>query len=592
MTFTADRPGNAMRLLVRSPPHELEALSGYMLRLCHLNGYKKLTWAVGTFHASVRKNPRLTHILPLLANATGISIETLRRHAYNTPMGSLTSFKGHKFQSRFVNIQDPKVCPQCMKMSMVLPFYWDFELLRACPEHGIILVSKCPSCNERLSWGRSCIHRCKCGYDLRKSAQLAAPSPLIWYSAVLLSKLGIERPHRKCAASPQIANFTLNELFLLTVFFGGLSATSSARLSQYASERRSGDISTWVERTANILLGWPESFHVELERLRKNRGLSPRCAFRPMIAYLQNCQSSSFDFVIDEFRNFVEQQTQIRRFANPANGRGIVWHRSKASEMLGVGKKAVLQLVQDGVLQTEKYRAASRPLLTREHVEELLNRIEKIAIPAPISSFKLQGLILGAQLPGRYNVAKLLGMAFRGNLQIFLTDPDQRGLKRYSISETQLMEELTKEEIRNQDCLSSAAAKVILKCTDSQLHSLLEGSAIRTVFRKSGKGRKISKSDLIAFAETYLLCCILAKEFGVTTHTMKKIAEYLFIPWAHIPDANNVPLYWYKKDINSHYEQITLLVNLFKQHASQERPWDVIRNEANAILGDHRPAES
>lgn len=586
MTFPNDQRGDATRLVVRSPPDKLEALSGYMLRLTHLNGYKKLAWLVGSIPGSIRSRAGLTHTIPDLAQVAGVPEDLLRRHAYFTPKGSYTWFLGHKFLTRFLNIRDPKVCSQCLKRRMVLPFYWDFEFFCACPEHGTLLLSACPACDKKLSWGRRCLHQCDCGYDLRRSASQAAPAPLVWYSSVLLSKLGIGAPHQNGGAEQYIPALSLNDLFLLTVFFGGLSATSPVRQSLYAIERKTGDLSTWVERTAAVLLGWPDAFHTELGRLRRDAGLSPRSGFTPLIRYLRQIRTPSFDFVKEEFALFVQRQSEMRRFAHPPSGRGKAPGRAMSSDMLGVGKKVERQLIADGVLETERYRAASKSILTKENVETLISRLEEIAAPPINDGRTLRPLALGARLIGRRNAAKLVEMAFNGKIRIFLTAPHERGLKRYSVAEDEIVGDLLETEIYDQDFISSHSARAMLRCSDHQLHYLLAANVIRKTHRKRREGSGIFKSDVIKFSTDYTLCSALAAELGVAPLTMKKITEYLLIWPMPVPGAKKVPIFWLKEIIDLRYRQITCLVDLFKQHASHDHPWNIISYRASALLAE------
>lgn len=585
MTFPNDQHGDATRLVVRSPPDKLEALSGYMLRLTHLNGYKNLAWLVGSIPGSIRTRAGLTHTIPDLAQVASIPEDFLQRHAYFTPKGSYTWFFGHKFLNRFLNIRDPKVCPRCLKTRMVLPFYWDFEFFCACPEHGTLLLSACPACDKRLSWGRRCVHQCDCGYDLRRSVPQAAPAPLVWYSSVLLSKLGIGAPHQNGGAERYIPALSLNDLFLLTIFFGGLSATSPVRQSLYAIERKTGDLSIWVERTAGVLLGWPDAFHTELGRLRRDAGLSPRSGFAPLIRYLRQIRTPSFDFVKEEFAKFVQRQSEMRRFAHPSR-KGKAPGRAMSSDMLGVGKKVERQLIAEGVLETERYRAASESVLTKENVETLISRLEEIAAPPINDGRTLRPLALGARLIGRRNAAKLVEMAFNGKIQIFLTAPHERGLKRYSVAEEEIVGDLLEKEICDQDFISSHSARAILRCSDSQLHYLLSAKVIRKTHRKCGKGSGIFKSDIIHFVKNYTFCSNVAAELGVAPLTMKKITEYLLICPIPVSGAKKAPIFWLKETIDLRYSQITCLVNLFKQYASHDRPWDIISCRASALLAE------
>jgi hypothetical protein len=66
----------------------------------------------------------------------------------------------------------PRVCPQCLAEHGIAMAIWDLTLFVACPKHACLLIDTCPACATRISWKRSKIAICRCGFRLAD-----APAP-------------------------------------------------------------------------------------------------------------------------------------------------------------------------------------------------------------------------------------------------------------------------------------------------------------------------------------------------------------------------------------------------------------------------------
>lgn len=77
------------------------------------------------------------------------------------------------------------VCPCCLEESVYLRQRWEHAFVTACPQHGCLLIEKCPACCNWLSPEREHIELCPCGHDLRTSRSIQATPLHLWLSALL-----------------------------------------------------------------------------------------------------------------------------------------------------------------------------------------------------------------------------------------------------------------------------------------------------------------------------------------------------------------------------------------------------------------------
>lgn len=80
------------------------------------------------------------------------------------------------------------ICPCCLTDEVYLRQHWEHAFITACPEHGCLLIEKCPACSNWLSPEREHIELCPCGHDLRTSPSTQAAPLHLWLSALLSKK--------------------------------------------------------------------------------------------------------------------------------------------------------------------------------------------------------------------------------------------------------------------------------------------------------------------------------------------------------------------------------------------------------------------
>lgn len=68
---------------------------------------------------------------------------------------------------RYFQPARPRVCPKCVETAPHGDrLVWSFRPLGICPEHGAVLLTRCPGCRSSFSSLRLDLVRCRCGYTL------------------------------------------------------------------------------------------------------------------------------------------------------------------------------------------------------------------------------------------------------------------------------------------------------------------------------------------------------------------------------------------------------------------------------------------
>ena len=165
-------------LLVKPNPIAGESWPGFLLRLSDENGFPSMHWlagyaegaAVGYAKQSITamfSQPMRQRLITML---DGSMIKTHILHIpYVRPVGRIVHvvWQDVEIPSTHFRIERPQICPLCVTDSGFLRESWDLTWATACSTHCVRFIDACPSCTSPLSWRRSRIAYCDCGYDLR-----------------------------------------------------------------------------------------------------------------------------------------------------------------------------------------------------------------------------------------------------------------------------------------------------------------------------------------------------------------------------------------------------------------------------------------
>ena len=245
-----------------------------------------------------------------------------------------------------------------------LPAVWELSLWTACPLHGCRMVCECQACGKALSWSRKRLDRCCDGTPFDLFGVVPAPKATVQLLRRLASVLGFQAP---AVTDTIIASLTdglsAMEICELVWLLGRLEAGRSAT-AEKLSLPNAAEV---VEAAALILSGWPDAFHIVLERVYAARAVSAvsmKCSLGPLFRRIyshrssSNRQSAKLLFVYEEFRRFNGQRNgwAHSRSYLPA-GAGATGRAAlgELSSRLGVNWRSVCRLVRSGMVPSVQH---------------------------------------------------------------------------------------------------------------------------------------------------------------------------------------------------------------------------------------------
>ncbi|MDT7806722.1 MAG: hypothetical protein QOJ70_535 [Acidobacteriota bacterium] len=165
------------RLLVRSAPKPDESLMGFLVRLTEENGYDTPSWIMRFVRVDYKQlNNCAIAFKPAeelikLAALTGNEVSALTALGYPpadiSGQEDIVLFEGTPIYKYLINVDSPRVCPECLRDFGYCRRVWDLSLVTACALHRRLLLDKCPKCVSALRHNRGSMSICLCGYDYR-----------------------------------------------------------------------------------------------------------------------------------------------------------------------------------------------------------------------------------------------------------------------------------------------------------------------------------------------------------------------------------------------------------------------------------------
>lgn len=173
------------RLIVRPPTKPNESLLGYLSRLAEENVFQSalpLVWLTNldtkddkaTIIKYIKRISSGEINLKDLAYISGERETDLEIKCYRLLERGIEGFPDfHLFMdaqiaSYSLRFEFPRFCPDCMREDPYHRFFWDYVPLTCCPIHKKLLMDICPNCHKQISWARSSILHCECGYNFLK----------------------------------------------------------------------------------------------------------------------------------------------------------------------------------------------------------------------------------------------------------------------------------------------------------------------------------------------------------------------------------------------------------------------------------------
>lgn len=200
-----------------------------------------------------------------MAYLLGLGDQQFRRLSLWHESRTLVNVLGHDVHHEMVRHRRRAVCPACLADSQHHRAIWLMDILPVCAAHGAWIMHACPGCKRPLSWQGAGVHRCRCGFDLRRA------EPEIAASGAGPGILGLDAVFHGQAEAP--LGLAFGNLLQVVVRLG-LYALGQEGLINH-SQRLAGFIRAHRTSLPDImtagweaLADWPGSFHACLAKVR------------------------------------------------------------------------------------------------------------------------------------------------------------------------------------------------------------------------------------------------------------------------------------------------------------------------------------
>ena len=299
-------------ILTRHPrPVPTESLMGYFLRVSHANGFKT-PWTLFARCGLEQFEVRGTGIrYKKIAKICNCAQEWLESISYRGVRACRECrLLNHPVSRLDLDLDNPKLCPYCVRQKGFIEAHWDLRFMIGCPVHSCFAVSSCPGCHAPVSWFRPSLLRCECGASFGESSPAAIADAEASLLEVLRAKvLGLLPLADFGAGLPVNALFDLQlreTLRLIGVLHASDLATSCAGSVEADHEHP-------ISAAARILSDWPNRFFELLSKLgsRESEGsIDLRVRFAPLYNALLRGRSSreSAEFIRLAFLDFVSNR--------------------------------------------------------------------------------------------------------------------------------------------------------------------------------------------------------------------------------------------------------------------------------------------
>lgn len=247
---------------IQALPRDAESASGFMLRLCNLNG-AQVKDAMAYCRAAQRAKP-LASEADLLAELAGAASDwfghRLPRPQARDQWPEVGLF-GHTWREPWLlRGAHQQVCATCLDETGIARLEWDLVAYPVCHIHGIPLQDACGVCGNAISPDRPALDVCNCGAYITTATRPArAIEPRLiswvsWLSQQLLPEDTPSHPADNASIAHELRGTSPDGAFrLILAFAGGIKALRGSRLSGEKAWLRSDDVASLLTRGLNAL---------------------------------------------------------------------------------------------------------------------------------------------------------------------------------------------------------------------------------------------------------------------------------------------------------------------------------------------------
>ncbi|WP_084414757.1 TniQ family protein [Chitinibacter tainanensis] len=488
-------------LLFRPILQPCESVASFFLRASEGNGYKnaremflahRVNYIYSPSFSTARSIDRLVNIFGLFGDFSESILHRVSRSGvdcrrYNEKLIPQLAFR--EDCSAF--------CPICI---IEKPYWRKLWLLRpysVCHIHAVLMQLSCYKCSKPLDFNRDRLFYCECGADLTHSPRiLEDPKPTQWLYALLEG----------------------SEKAKLDGFFKFWMA-----LTQVDDENASAIKELWRLR---VTIAWYYSDEVAVDEIRKlvlDQGRHPRVALRSFL-----CAGNT----LKKYACQILGELNGVSFEKDIKDHNYKVGRREASDILGVGRHQLDDLVSEGVLKMVEYGGA---YLCFE-----LNGLEELL-------FNFQNKSIGDELPSltpsRVSLVERLKLLLSGKAYSLGYDL-KTGLQSLAIKVKS-----SKLEPNNEIVMSFHDVALLLDVHIEVVRSLLHKGWIDHGFLDGEKPKKImlNTASVELFNQNYQSAGSLARSIGINpTNCAEKLVHLGALPIAG-PCVDGVLVYFFRK---------------------------------------------
>ncbi len=343
------------RLLFRVDPLPRESPRGYLCRVAEAHGYcgpLSLAQIAGLPTSGLERDDSAKQIAHVLRLEPEEWRAMCYRHIGGRNRFDQRSFYGERISVDDLNYKCPRICPRCLKETLIWWAVWDLGLVTACPIHRCHLVNQCPACKRRLAWQRPAMHKCRCGLDFRKLTAGAATPDLVAINAAIYKAAGFppgegaELDLVGCGFPLEMLRLELGALLRLALFVGSSREKDKLRTKQRPFTATDLAVAIEIDRGAvAVLRDWPRPLREVLRNMLPPEVANPAALnfskifgnfYRHLFRVLPR---SEFGFLHDAFESFVVEDWPglIRgqhRYFSSAVRRSSHWVAANEAERL------------------------------------------------------------------------------------------------------------------------------------------------------------------------------------------------------------------------------------------------------------------
>lgn len=309
-------------LLVRHPrPRSTESLLGYCLRLSEVNGFES-SWALFGRAGMAQHEWKSRGIRPqkiaAIADCPPKYLERIAYYCSDSPR--VCRLLDHPLVLTDLDLQHPRVCPECVCERGFIEAQWDLVPMIGCPLHSCWSVTECLGCKKALSWFRPGLLKCSCGFRIRNPGCEITDPAVRSLLAIIRAKVLDLLPFADFGA--QLPIIDLHRLELRTL----LRIIWILGVSDWRARKMLTDCQTPKEilcSAAHSLSEWPSNLFALLECLgarnieRSDKRMDIRERFAPLYSALFKrtiaSRTEDLDFLRTAVLDFATNHWHVHR---------------------------------------------------------------------------------------------------------------------------------------------------------------------------------------------------------------------------------------------------------------------------------------